>query len=171
MSEYMEGAPFLEQIEQAALRHYQKQAEQNPVLHKFVEETAREVIPAFKVVMAEDYSIHSLDLYKGYYRILMDFCDKGPEEGKEIDLIHGSTIMGAFMFLSDKVFGRNWNEVTQEFKLLAVSLEAISNTYEIPSALTHDARFGFLFAMALENGTVTGLQRPKDQYKPQDLQD
>jgi len=97
----------------------------------------------------------------GLYRIYMDFTDQGPSEEHETDMIHMDTIIGAFAMLA-RIYQSDWDEVTKEFSMPAVSMDIASRTTDVPRFNRHDARFGYLLAMVFENGSVTGLRRAKE---------
>ncbi len=158
MSTYEELVP---RVEDAAYRTYDRRAENNPVLHQYALERAKEIAPAFHKVLEAEFFPYRERVETGIYRLLMDFTDT--ESGTEdigIDMPHMHTIVGAFMFLAD-IYGRDWDKTTREFALLAVSMEIAGKTFDTPTLDRQEARFGFLLSLALDTTTVTGLQRPE----------
>ena len=153
------GDALLTLVEEAATARYQELAVENPVLHDVSVETSEEVAGGFKEIMGPEFSQHADSLKSGLYRIYMDFTDKGPRENDEpIDMIHMKSVVGAFILLM-RIYERDWGRVAEEFRLLTASMEIASEDEDVPDFDRHDTRFGFLFAMTLERGTVTGLRR------------
>jgi len=150
---------IISSIETAAVRKYHDRAQQNPVLHEFATEASRDVVYGFQDLLGKDFERYRERIETGYYRIMMDFTSEDVTDDPGIDMLHINDIVAAFLFLAD-VNGRDWDATTREFALLAPSMEIVREEFDTPNLTRQSTRFGFLFALALDTGTATGLMRP-----------
>lgn len=152
---------IISSIETAAGRIYHDRAQQNPVLHELATEASKDVVSSFQGLLGKDFERYRERIETGYYRIMMDFTSEDVTNELGIDMLHINDIVAAFLFLAD-VNGRDWDATTREFALLAPSMEIVKDEFETPNLTRQGTRFGFLFALALDKGTATGLIRPED---------
>lgn len=156
MSTYEELTP---QLEVAAVARYEQKATENPHIHEFASLASTEDTPAFRELLQSDFFAYKEQIEMGIYRILMDFTTV-PEDETALNSVHSATIIGTLIFLAD-IYGRDWQKACREFALLTVSMKIVEDTYDVPNLLNQEARFGFLFSLALDAQTATGLQRPE----------